>query len=246
MDDLNQDLSNLSPLARALLRSRRRTRPSRAALVGSLLVHLVLVATAFASTRIVPPEDPIHQFKTYRVELYSPPPQVEGEPDPPRETPRPVIVKPPPRAPEPKKPAAKKPVPKTESTRPAPAKEPAKAPVRGRNARAGSAGGENLNVLQEGEEFPYPGYLENVITQINRYFRWTGSGNLEAEIGFYIRRDGSVSGLRVFGRSANFNFDMAAMEAVERAGKARTFGALPEDFPRDSLGVLFRFLPPNR
>jgi protein TonB len=211
-----------------------------------MVVHLLLAATAFASTQIVPAEEPMTQFKTFRVELYSPPPQVEGEPEPPKETPKPAIVKQP-KAPEPK--------PKVVAKRPAPAPKVAETKtssgtnrsqqVRGRNARPGPVGGENLNVLQEGEEFPYPGYLENVITQINRYFRWTGAGNLEAEIGFYIRRDGSVSGLRVFSRSANFNFDIAAMSAVEHAGKNRTFGALPSEFPRDSLGVLFRFLPPR-
>ncbi|MGH7466885.1 MAG: TonB C-terminal domain-containing protein [Longimicrobiales bacterium] len=244
MNDQERTPAGLS-LARVLLRSRQTTRPPRAALVGSIVVHLVLAATAVASTQIVPPEPPMSQFKAYRVELYSPPPQVEGPPEPPKETPKPAIVKQP-RPPEPRaRVAAKKPAPKAAETKTSTGNN-RREQVKGRNARPGPVGGENLNVLQEGEEFPYPGYLENVITQINRYFRWTGAGNLEAEIGFYIRKDGTVSGLRVFSRSANFNFDIAAMAAVEHAGKSKTFGALPSEFPRDSLGVLFRFIPPNK
>jgi protein TonB len=232
-------------MAHALLRSRQRTRPSRGALVGSLTLHLLLGGTVFASTRLRPAEPPMNQFKTYRVELVSPPPQVEGEPKPVEPAPKPAIVKQP-KPPEPKpKPVVKKPTPKVAETKPGTAKEP-KEPVRGRNARPGPVGGENLNVLQEGEDCPDPAYCENVIRQINRYFRWTGAGNLEAEIGFYIHRNGSVSGLRVFKRSGDYKFDLAAADAVTYAGKSGGFGPLAGGFSRDSLGVLFRFVPPNR
>jgi TonB family protein len=97
----------------------------------------------------------------------------------------------------------------------------------------------------DGEEFPYPDYLENLIIQLNRYFRWTGAGNLEAHVGFYVQRDGSVRGLKVQRRSGNINFDLAAVDAVEQASKRNAFGPLPEGFKRENLPVLFKFIPPN-
>ena len=235
-----------SPMARALLRSQQRSGPSRRAMVGSIVLHGLLGATVVASAQIQPAEKPMDNFRTFRVEIFSPPPQVEGEPTPPKELPKSPIVKQV-KAPEPKpKAVAKQPAPPKKETGKAVKPQTTKAPVRGRNARPGPVGGENLNVLQEGEEFPYPEYLGNVVTQINRYFRWNGAGNLEAEVGFYIRRDGSISGLRVYRRSGEIQFDLSAADAVNAVAKARGFGALPDGFDRDSLGVLFRFLPPNK
>jgi protein TonB len=238
-----------SPLARAL-NARKPRRPPPRALVGSIILHLLLVATVVSSTQIQTPEDPTLRFKTFRVELYSPPPQVEGPPDPIPETPKPAIIKKPP-PPEPKPEVKPKPVVAKPKPTPTPkvdetAKRTAqttKKPVSGRNAKPGPVGGEGLNVLQEGEEFPYPEYLGNVIRQVHRYFRWDGSGNLEGEVGFYIRRDGTITGLRVVKRSGEYRFDIAAADAVNNASRARAFGPLPNGFESDSLGILFSFRP---
>jgi outer membrane biosynthesis protein TonB len=150
-------------------------------------------------------------------------------------------------APEPvKKPEVK---PKTAQTKTTtatpPAARPNKAPVAGRNPKPGSVGGEGLNVQLEGEDFPDPEYLENIIRQLNNYFRWTGAGNLTTEVGFYILRNGSVRGLRTIRKSGTIAFDLAALESVDAAGQRRTFGPLPKSWPRDGLGVSFTFMPPR-
>jgi periplasmic protein TonB len=253
-----------SPLARALT-SRRRGRPPGRALLGTVLLHGIIVFAAAGTSLFQPPEDSILKFKAYRVELYSPPPQVEGPPEPAREAPLPAIVKKPtppepkPEVKEPPKPEVKAP-PKPEVKAPPVArKKPAttpkaeetvkrsadnsKRPVSGRNAKPGPIGGEGLNVLQEGQDFPYPEYLGNIIRQFNRYFRWDGAGNLEGEIGFYIKRDGTIGGLRVVKRSGEYRFDMAAADAVNNASRARAFGPLPAGFNEDSLNILFSYRP---
>src|SRR5215204_5870583 len=95
-------------------RLRARTRPGGLAITGSVVLHLVLVV-AVAVSAIEKGSDTI-EYKVYRVDLYSPPPQELGEPAPPK--PQPAIVRPNPpkpttevkeRAPAPK-PQPKKPV----------------------------------------------------------------------------------------------------------------------------------------
>lgn len=219
--------------------------PGKLALAGSVLLHGVLIGGALVSGHIRAREEPVSNYRFMRVNLYSPPPQVAGEPAAP--APRPAIVKPKAAEVAPK-PAAVKKKPEVKTATPAPKRTEPKtppAPVAGRNPKAGSPGGEGLNVQMEGDEFPFPEYLENVIIQLNRFFRWTGAGNLEAHVGFYILRDGSVKGLKVQRRSGNINFDLAAMSAVEQAGMRNSFGPLPEGFQRDTLPILFKFIPPN-
>lgn len=221
-------------------RQRPQSGPSLAAIAGSVVLHATIVAAALASAQLPSRVKPDNAFKVYRVKMYSPPPQVEGEPA--DLTPAPTIIKRPiPPKPEPSKADARKPDTKTATT---PAKQPAKpAQVTGRNARPGPVGGEGLNVLQDGEDFPDPVYLENIIRQLNRYFRWTGEGGLIAEIGFVINRDGSVTGVRVRRRSGNSQFDLAAVEAIEQAGKRNVFGRLPAVWQPDRLAVAFTFEP---
>lgn len=210
-------------------------------MVGSIVLHAVLIGGALASGQLAARVRPEPVFKAYRVKIYSPPPQVEGEPA--DIVPAPAIVKRPPPAPKPeaKKEPAKKPDAKTATTKPA---DPPKAkPVTGRNAQAGPVGGEGLNVLQEGEDFPDPVYLENIIRQLHRHFRWSGEGGLITEIGFVIQRDGSVTNIRVLKRSGNRLFDVAAVEAVEQAGKRNVFGRLPSVWTPPTLPVAFTFEP---
>jgi outer membrane biosynthesis protein TonB len=60
---------------------------------------------------------------------------------------------------------------------------------------------------------------------------------------FLIHRDGSVTNLRFIKRSGSYPFDLEAQGAVEAAGTARAFGALPEGFEEDVLPVSFSFDP---
>ncbi|MEX2284529.1 MAG: TonB C-terminal domain-containing protein [Gemmatimonadota bacterium] len=230
-----------TPLAKTLLRGQKQ-RPGRAALISSIVLHGALVAAVPIAAITSRKEEPMARFQTFRISMASPPPQVAGEPVP--VPPKPAIArqpKPPEVTPNKKAPVVR-PTPAPE-TKPATPKKPA--PTTGKNPKPNSPGGDGLNVLMEGEEFPFPGYLENVIRQVDRYFRPLGEGNLETEVGFYIRRDGSVSGLRILKRSGNTLFDIKAVEAVEQAAKRGLLGELPKEYPRDSLGILFKFVPPR-
>ena len=122
------------------------------------------------------------------------------------------------------------------------AKAPAKtvpAPVAGGGPQGGR-GADVANVRVEGIEFPYPGYLQNVVRQIAVNFK-PSRGGLTAVVAFLIRRDGSVTGIRLTQRSGVYSFDTEAMGAVEAA--ARSFGPLPAGFSDDVLPVIFSFDP---
>jgi outer membrane biosynthesis protein TonB len=232
-----------SPFFTSAARWRKRSGPGRAALVGSLLMHILIIAAAIGTGAIKRGTEQVTNYKFYSVKIFSPPPQVAGEPTAP--APRPAIIKPKTEEVKTIKAPVKKPDTKTASRQTAPAPKTSKAPVAGRNPKPGSTGGEGLDIDLEGEPFPYPDYLENIIIQLNRYFRWTGAGNLEAHVGFYILRDGSVRAVKVQRGSGNFRFDLAAMSAIEEAGNRKLFGPLPGGFVRDTLPVLFKFIPPS-
>lgn len=236
---------------------RRRPRPDRRAVLGSIAFHVLLLAGLYAAGlhRATLPE-----FEVYRVQLRSPPPQVAAEtPVVAPVAPDPIVVREAPRTPpEATRPTPPKPEPPKETTPaetpPRPVKTPEKAaedppkePVKsaGQAADSASTGGENIDVDMEGREFPYPEYLQNVISQLHRHFRWAGNPNLQAEVAFHITRDGSVGGIVVSRKSGDFNFDMEAMAAVEQVGRRGLFGPLPEGWVADRLWIRFRFLPPG-
>ncbi len=104
----------------------------------------------------------------------------------------------------------------------------------------GGRGADVANVRVDGIDFPYPGYLQNVVRQIAVNFK-PSRGGVTAVVAFLIRRDGSVTGIRLTTRSGVYSFDTEAMGAVEAA--ARSFGALPAGFPDDVLPVIFSFDP---
>jgi protein TonB len=131
--------------------------------------------------------------------------------------------------------------PSTPRTGNAPAKP--ETPPRAGGGPTGGRGADVANVRTEGIEFPYPVYLQNVVRQIALQFRPAGGGALRAEVSFMIRRDGSISGLRLVTRSGNFSFDQDAMGAVEAAARANAFGPLPQGFTDDVLPVIFSFDP---
>jgi protein TonB len=224
----------------------------RAPIVGSAVAHLAVVA-AFLLARGTPavPAPP-----TYRVSLIAAPPGPRqiGVVQPPAAVPVPVAVTPPTPAREIPDPSRMKPAPtKAKPAKPvkapkvatpiagapaAPAK-PAAAPVAGGGPQGGR-GADVANVRVDGIEFPYPGYLQNVVRQIAVNFK-PSRGGLTAVVAFMIRRDGSVTGIRLTTRSGVYSFDTEAMGAVEAA--ARSFGPLPAGFSDDVLPVIFSFDP---
>ena len=107
-----------------------------------------------------------------------------------------------------------------------------------------STGADPATIKVEGEAFPYPEYLRNIVAQV--YRRWqrpSGNAALRAEILFLVHRDGSMSNLQIVTRSGSFTFDLEAQGAIEAAASANTFGPLPDGYANDVLPVTFFFDP---
>jgi outer membrane biosynthesis protein TonB len=220
------------------------SRPGGIALFASVLLHAaVLGAVWWTGVRVAKESN---RFRVYRVSIVSPPPQELGPPDlVTSATPAPVPV-----------PAAAPPAPEKKPA-PKPAAKPAKpkvttalpkknTPAKGANPKSGTeVGGSGLNVQISGEEFPFPDYLQNIILQIHRYFRWTGTPGLQAKVYFVVMRDGSVRDIRVLERSGSFTFDLQAQGAIEAAGNNRAFGRLPGGWEPDRLPVELFIAPPR-
>ena len=85
----------------------------------------------------------------------------------------------------------------------------------------------------------YPQYYENIQNQIERCFRWQGSGRLEVLVTFRIHRDGTTADMEVAVPSGNHAFDIDALGAVECAGMNDRLGPLPDDYPFSMLPVRF-------
>jgi outer membrane biosynthesis protein TonB len=227
----------------------------RAPIVVSAALHLVVIALFLlaraAPSVVLPP--------TYKVSLVAAPPgprQIGVE------QPAPAATAPtPPAAPVPasrampdpsrmKAPPAKavaKPVKgaKVQTPSAAPIAAPAKAtpaPAAGGGPQGGR-GADVANVQVAGTDFPYPEYLQNVVRQIAIRFKPPGGRELQAVVAFLIRRDGSVTGIRLTTRSGVYAFDTEAMGAVDAAAGARAFGPLPQGFADDALPVIFSFDP---
>ena len=108
----------------------------------------------------------------------------------------------------------------------------------------GDRGTDVATVRSDGIEFPFPGYLNNIVRQIALNFKPRNpAARLKAEVRFLIHRDGSVSDITFVRRSGNFSFDLEAQGAVEAASSAHAFGPLPTGFPDDVLPVVFSFDP---
>lgn len=107
----------------------------------------------------------------------------------------------------------------------------------------GGRGSDVASVKVPGIAFPYPGYLENITRQIALNFKPKPGVGLKAEVSFLIRRDGSISELRLLSRSGAYAFDLECIGAVEAVGQRKSFGALPAGFRDDVLPVVFSFDP---
>ena len=216
----------------------------------SLALHLSLVALVLIGSRKgdIPALPPI-----YKVNIVAAPagPRAIGEvrPEPVEKAPvTPPAATPPPQAParEPAVPIAKvtpqKAAPRSTPTE-IPAREVPKTPApRAGGGPTGGKGTDVATVQTEGIDFPFPGYLNNIVRQIALRFNPSETSSaLRAEVRFVIRRDGSVIGIGFVTRSGNYAFDLEAQGAVEAA--ASQFGALPEGFNDDALPVVFSFDP---
>ena len=193
----------------------------------------------------------------YQVNIIAAPPGPRAAgvvtPTPPAETPPDAKV--PPRAetsprdmPLPAEPTRKKPPPPPATPTPAPttsARPDPKAPApQAGGGEEGGRGTDVANVRTEGIEFPFPGYLNNIVRQIALRFNPPNpNAPLKAEILFLIHRDGSVSSMQFVTRSRVYAFDLEAQAAIEAAARDRAFGSLPEGFNDDVLPIVFSFDP---
>lgn len=221
----------------------------------SIAVHAAL-ALAMVAMR-PPPRPPMPPV--YRVNLVAAPagPRAAGVVQPPAATPEPPQPTPsqtPPRpvtqapdmaprprpAPPPRRtaqqstptPAADEPAPRPSTTQPVAGGGP-----------VGGTGADVATVRTPGIEFPYGGYLDNIVRQLVLRFRPGGNRALVADVSFLIRRDGSVSDIRVVRSSGVYAFDVEAQGAIEAAGQTRAFGPLPRGFADDALPVTISFTP---
>lgn len=222
-------------------------------IVSSAILHVaVLGFIVYRAAAPLPPLPPL-----YRVELIAAPagPRAEGVVTEAPAPPAPSKVTP---APESKRnlattkaPAKKLPKPTKTATPNLAAKATPKAtpktvapPPKAGGGEQGGAGNDVANVLSAGIDFPFPGYLSNVVRQIALQFEVPrGAESLVAEVSFMIRRDGSVSGIRMISRSGAYVFDQSCLAAIEAAGRSGKFDRLPDGFTDDVLPVIFRFDP---
>ena len=101
---------------------------------------------------------------------------------------------------------------------------------------------QEATVSTAGIDFPYPGYLNNIVRQIAlRFDPPTHNAALRAEVTFLIHRDGSVSNIRFLERSSVYGFDLEAESAIEAAAAAHAFGPFPRGFSGDVLPVVKSF-----
>jgi hypothetical protein len=224
-------------------RPRRLPRSDGVGAVGSALVHGAAAVFLFAGATHQAPAPPV-----YRVQLVAAPEPVEGERKAPDAVQRPADAP---------VPLAKGKTPKNTAAHAAPppiaaaaAHEAAPrttAPVAPLPGEAPSTGRDRLTVSTEGMDFPFPEYLQNVVTQLaQRWERPFDGSALDAEVSFMIHRDGSVTGVNFVRRSGSFAYDLEAQGAIEAAGRVKAFGALPNGWDSDILFVRFCFCADRR
>ena len=232
-----------------------------AGVAGTVALHAAAILSFVLAGRQVAR---VSALPAYRVELVAAPretgtPAEGGQP-----AAAPAPVPPPPPAPAARPAAHSAPAPKPRPAvthqppaathqPPAPAHQPAAVspsaapgpPAPSPNTQNASSNGTDAATIRtEGVEFPFPGYLRNLVAQV--YRRWrppAGNVDLEAEMLFFVHRDGTISGLQFVKRSGSFAFDLEAQGAVESAARAGAFGTLPAGFGPETLPVSFFFSP---
>ncbi|TFG66734.1 MAG: hypothetical protein E4H28_01025 [Gemmatimonadales bacterium] len=210
----------------------------RGAVWGSLGLHVALLVLLFAFSVSSTPR---LTAQTYQVRLIA----AADLQAPLRETPAPPRQAEEENRPPPPQPTSD-PLPKTELPSVVEEVPQVEEPVR-EAARADETGEEALNVQTDGARFVDPEYANNIVRQINRYWRPPDTARpLAAEIRFVIDRSGEVSDIEWVRRSGNTTFDLEARGAIEAAARADAFGPLPNAFPFDQLQVSFYFDPSSR
>jgi len=222
------------------MRGRGRTpAPVGMAMTGTLVVHGLLIVLLFG-TRSGPKRLP----PTYRVRLIAAPAADLEARKAPEAFERPAEEKPAPL------PAVKRPQSTVSRATPPPTQDqthreaaprttPTTQPLPGEKP---STGNDPLTVSTEGVAFPFPEYTNNIVIEIAR--RWQrpyGATALQAEIGFLIHRDGSITDIQFIHRSGSFTFDLEAQGAIEEAGRFKAFGPLPPAWSADVLFIRFYF-----
>ena len=216
-------------------------------LMASALVHAAILSALF----IVRDREPSMTLPPiYRVNIVAAPagPRAIGEVTPapatPAQTapPRPAAEQPVQQMPSPDRAPVR--APRRVTPAPAQAARPRTPAARAGGGPIGGRGTDVATVQTEGIEFPFPGYLNNIVRQIALRFQPPDpDSRLKAEIMFLIHRNGSVSNVRFITRSGSYTFDLEAQGAVEAAAAARAFGPLPDGFSDDVLPVVFSFDP---
>lgn len=223
---------------------RRRQEGAGVAFVATVIVH----GTA-AGILLARPSVPKVMAPVYRVELVAAPRPEPGARRAPDVVERPAERAPPPvvrRAPEPRRTTVAREAPPREAQpevqrEPAPRTTPAEEPAAGVTP---STGTDVATINVPGVEFRYPEYLRNIVAEVyRRWHRPVAGEALQAEVLFFIHRDGSISSLQFTRRSGSFAFDLEAQGAIEAAGNQRAFGPLPDGFEAEILPVNFFFNP---
>lgn len=221
---------------------------------GPLGVSVVLHASLVAAAVFARPARPTALPPVYKVNLIAAPPgeRAIGAVIPKAPAPAPTPPAPPKRAetkptdmpaPTKPKPTPRKPAPPATPTPEAKSSPKNAPPTKAGGGPTGGTGTDVANVRSEGVDFPYPGYLNNVVRQIALRFKPRNPGALRAEVFFIVRRDGSVGEFRFLTKSGSYAFDLEAQGAVESAGSAKAFGVLPDGYVNDFLPVIFSFDP---
>jgi len=210
-------------------------------ILGTTLIHGVVLALLVAAVKPGVSGPPVYAVELVAAPAPDPgskpaPAVVDRPPEPTPAAPAPSKAKPP------SKPKPKPPQTPTETKRePTPR---ATSPVTPAPGETPSTGSDPVTVKTPGLEFPYPEYLRNIELQI--YRRWArplGGSSLSTTVSFLILRDGSAQDIRIVTRSGVYRFDADAQGAIEAAGNAGSFGALPDGYPADVLPVTFDFKP---
>lgn len=232
----------------AVRRAEQIAAPMRTAAIGALVLHGFMAAAILTVRTAAPALPPMYKVNLVAapagdraIGVVNPPVEVPEAPTPTRaerpEAAVPIATK---RAPGRPTTAAATPTPPVASTKRPPRDAPAPAAGGGPE---GGRGADVANVRTEGIEFPYPGYLNNIVRQVALRFDPGTDAPLRAEVMFMLQRDGTVSTLRFVVRSGNYQFDLEAQGAIEAAAAANAFGPLPEGFTDDVLPIVFSFDP---
>ncbi len=207
----------------------------KGALGVSLGVHLTTLVLLFW---VIPAlEDPPTPYIAVEVNL------VAMAPEPPEalvvETPDDPPPTPEEEAPLPEPDPDPDPEPDTTETPPVVEETPPAEPERPAETEIPDEGEDEITQQVEALRRDYPEYYGNIKNQIERCFRWEGSGRFEVVMTFRILRDGSIPDFEVARSSGNLEFDNVAEAAIECAGKPGRMGTLPEEYPFEFLPVRY-------